>query len=117
MSMGEWVVILDSDLQITQVMQRVGLHPDPRNGPLGIMFTDNLGGCVYDEWTAGIDPEDVGWVPHGPEHTWAWVREHYPDDNLMFYTNAVDELGAFANLQAWLRARVEVPTCSQNPLT
>jgi hypothetical protein len=116
MSMSEWIVELDEDLQIIQVVQRVGADPDPRNGPLGVMFTDDLDGCVYDEWTAGIDP-DVGWAPQSPKRTWAWVREQFPHDTLSFYTNAVDELGAFANLRAWLRARTQVPTCGQNPLT
>jgi hypothetical protein len=31
------------------------------------------------------------------------VRKHYPNDGAQFYTNAVDEIGAFANLQAWLK--------------
>ena len=35
MSMGEWIVELDADLQITQIMQRTDVDPDPRNGPLG----------------------------------------------------------------------------------
>jgi len=104
MSMGEWIVELDPDLQITQVMPRRSVDPDPRNGPLGVMFANDLEGCVYDEWTAGIDP-DVNWGPQSPERTWAWVREQFPHDTLIFYTNAADELGAFANVQAWLRAQ------------
>jgi hypothetical protein len=104
MSRGEWIVELDADLQITQVRQRTDIDQDPNNGPLGIMFTDNLEGCVYDEWTAGIDP-DVGWRSQSPEYTWAWVREQFPHDTLFFYTNAVDELGAFTNVQAWLKAQ------------
>ena len=107
MGTGEWIVELDADLQITQIMQRTDVDPDPRNGPLGVMFANDLDGCVYDEWTAGIvvGIGDVGWGPQSPEHTWAWVRERYPDDTLIFYTNADDELGAFANVQAWLQAR------------
>ena len=104
MSIGEWIVELDADLQITEVRRRIGVDPDPRNGPLGVMFADKMNGCVYDEWTAGID-SDVGWGPQSSERTWAYAREQFPHDTLAFYTNAADELGAFANVQAWLRAQ------------
>jgi len=108
MSIGEWFVYLDRDLQITEVRRRFDVDQDPNNGPLGIMFANKMTGCVYDEWTAGID-SDVGWRPQSPEYTWAYARERYPDDTWIFYTNAVDELGAFANVQAWLKAQGETP--------
>jgi hypothetical protein len=115
MSIVEWIVELDADLQVTEVRARQDEDTDPANGPLGVMFANKMLGCIYDEWTAKL--VDCGWRPQSDEYTWAYARERYPNDTWMFYTNAEDELGAFANLQAWLQARVEVPTCGQNPLT
>jgi hypothetical protein len=107
MSIGEWLVYLDKNLQVTRVKARNAEdeepEPDPNNGPLGIMFTRYLTGCVYDEWTATLKTS-VGWGPKHDSHTWANVREGYPDDDCTFYTNAVYELGAFANVQAWLKS-------------
>jgi hypothetical protein len=112
--MGEWIIYLDLDLQITKVSSRAD-EGDPDNGPMGVMFTGGGEGCVYDAWTANLE---ISWKPRNPERTWAYERKHNPDcDSYIFYTNAVDELGAFINLQAWMRAQAEVPTCGQNPLT
>jgi hypothetical protein len=114
--MHEWVVHLDPDLQVTEVVQN-GHHDDPTNGPMGVMFTKGGEGCVYDAWTANLE---ISWKPRNPERTWAYERaKPRPDaaEPYQFYTNAVDELGAFTNLQAWIRAQAEVPACEQNPLT
>jgi hypothetical protein len=102
MSIGEWVVELDRDLRITKVRRLTGVDPDPNNGPLGIMFVNKMGGCVYDKWTATLT--DAGWGPQSPEWTWAYARERYPTDTWIFFTNAVDELGAYLKAQAWLRS-------------
>ena len=100
--MREWIINLDADLNVTEVRKRDGGRVDGHNGPLGIMFTQTLPGCIYDEWTRNLG---VSWKPERPENTWAYVRKHYPNDGAQFYTNAVDELGAFANLQQWLKAQ------------
>ena len=106
MSIGEWVIDLDRDLQITEVRRRFDVNPDPNNGTMGIMSAHRMEGCIHDKWTAKLKPI-VSWKPQSPQHTWAYAREHYPNDTWMFYTNAIDELGAFTNLQAWLRAQGE----------
>lgn len=106
MSMGEWVVELDADLQVTRVTARNNEYeepePDPNNGPMGVMFANKMNGCIYDEWTAALPAG--GWRPQSPKHTWAYARERYATDTWIFFTNAVDELGAFANMQAWLKS-------------
>jgi len=97
--MHEWKINLDSDLNVEE-LEFCHEEADPHNGPLGIMFIETLSGCVHDDWTFNLD---TGWKPYSHKHTWAYVRKHYPNDGAQFYTNAVDELGAFANLQAWLK--------------
>jgi hypothetical protein len=112
--MREWILRLDPDLQVTEIAQ-IYSHDDANNGPLGIMFAPYGEGCVYDAWTATIE---ISWKPRNPERTWAYERARpRPDarEPYQFYTNAVDELGAFANLQAWLRAQAEVPFVSKTP--
>lgn len=100
--MNEWIIRLDPDLQVTEVVQ---IRPggDSDNGPLGIMFSPHSEGCVYDAWSATIETD---WKPRNRECTWAYERAR-PRSNAaepyQFYTNAVDELGAFNNLQAWLK--------------
>jgi hypothetical protein len=97
--MHEWRINLDSDLNVEELKKHY-TEIDEHNGPLGIMFIETLSGCVCDERTRNLD---VAWKPYSHEHTWAYVRKHYPNDGAQFYTNAVDEIGAFANLQAWLK--------------
>jgi hypothetical protein len=109
MSMGEWIIRLDPDLQITKVSHR-DKKGDPNNGPMGVMFSPHGEGCVYDAWTANLE---LSWKPRNPERTWAYERAKPRPDAAkpyQFYTNAVDELGAFANLQAWLRAQEQPPS-------
>jgi len=103
MSMNEWVIYLDPKLQVTEVKKRHNVihEPDPDNGPVGVMFANRLNGCIHDKWTAKL--VDTSWRPTNPKHTFTWARERYPNDEWTFYTNTVDELGAFANLQTWLR--------------
>ena len=101
--MNEWIIRLDPDLQVVEVVQ---MRPrgDPDNGPLGIMFAPHSEGCVYDAWSATIE---TLWKPRNRKCTWAYERARpRPDaaEAYQFYTNAVDELGAFANLRAWLRS-------------
>lgn len=97
--MNEWKIDLDSDLNVEGI-RKAHEEVDGHNGPLGIMFTQTLSGCIYDEWTRNLG---VAWKPEHPKRTWAYARKYYPHDGAQFYTNAVDELGAFANLQAWLK--------------
>jgi hypothetical protein len=108
MSKFEWQLRLDPDLQVTEIVQ-IFSHDDSDNGPLGIMFGPHGEGCVYDAWTATIE---TTWKPRNRERTWAYERAK-PRSNAreayLFYTNAVDELGAFTNLQAWLRAQEQPP--------
>jgi hypothetical protein len=98
--MHEWKINLDSDLNVEELKIHHRKEADPHNGPLGIMFIETLEGCVHDDWTWNLG---IAWKPLHPDNTWAYVRKHYPNDGAQFYTNAIDELGAFANLQRWLR--------------
>jgi hypothetical protein len=112
--MNEWILRLDPDLQVTEIVQ-IRSHDDSDNGPLGIMFGPHGEGCVYDAWSATIE---TVWKPRNPLATWAYERAKPRSDArepYQFCTNAVDELGAFANLQAWLRAQAEVPFVSKTP--
>jgi hypothetical protein len=101
--MREWLLRLDPDLQVTEIVQ-IGSRDDSDNGPLGIMFGPHSEGCVYDAWAATIE---TAWKPRNRERTWAYERAKPRSDAAepyQFYTNAVDELGAFNNLRAWLRS-------------
>lgn len=99
--MAEWILKLDSDLQFINAVLRLD-DDDARNGPLGVMFIKDSSGCVYDRWTSTLDPMAVAWVPRGRNHNFCNERHRYPNSFMNFYTNATDELDAFANLQKWL---------------
>jgi hypothetical protein len=100
--MVEWEIRLDAD-GVVENIQKFDDEPDDRNGPVGVVMS---GGLIVTDIYGSTSRERYGLGGFSPPLTWEEARARKDRDiasSLTFFTNATDELGAFANLQKWLK--------------